>query len=1370
MEYRDAGSRMWNSFAGFPDGLGDTQPMDTQLYLEHSDLNVSRIVANDNARNNEDHTTGAPTYIDGDTGHIDLVGCLEDTLLVPDEDDDVSLGEDEEDADELGLGSHFRLPKTPATIGEKRDHRGQLISSEAKTSAIKTPGSALAAIFGNDKGGFGMSMTQAFNQTQAPSSPLADGLRSDPVFQRPSPSVRQSSPLPMSMSSPMKPLANDLINHDRINSDPFDSYFSMKESQERRLREKNSHTRSEDDDDDDFEELTEAQRLAEQRRRKLKIQELVSKSCEGLTAPPRSSARRPNKIARRRSATDISSTFTPVTPMTRNTSNNIQTINSELDVVPTDDDGEDELSQPAPDSAVQVPMTSSRPIGRSQPNGYAHHTSPVRSQDRREISQRFDHGHVESPNATQKTVAVADSQGDVSQPFANPRPSLKVGEIASSSQIAQSQYASVNRKTRVLPSRTIAAVDDTSSVPRPPPPTTQVLDDESLRLPSSPPVVPVDLDTAMRHLVDSPGDVHLNDSKLDDSVLVDRGNFAQDLITNIGLRTTIVGTRDQSQKLSRGAQKDGDELTHESQKENDPFHTQEQNNGVPLAIAMEEEAATATSRGTEVFETAPSYLPAPSPSMQNLGLAPGTRKLSDIAADRSQNQSFESVDIPNIMSQDDDDFLKATEPGYKAAEQPRIISSPLGSSPVRPNKRRKLTTYGKRALREPAQNLNVQFSIRNEEPVLQQDNPDKERMLSPVPPVVIEPNEDGDAPVEPELPQPPPVANAPRTGAKRNVKKTSKITYSAKSKAPVRAPTTSSRPKARSLRVLEVAETPQSKSGDSNQTPRQSSKDGRSKNLEPVTEDTEARSRAASEQVDQTIPSVEAVSESVPARVLARFRGNKMAYYPATCIGLAHTDGLRLKIRFDDGTIDNIETLHVRKLALQVGDWVKVDLPNMRTKTYVVRGLKDRTTLPTDSRDELTEPEPADFPATTVHGFLAVQLAVKTRDSLPIPGPTAADIVDVPVSSIYVTTSMWSHFKDRRYTHSIADPTTLGRVTTPSVMLSGPSTPTSRSRRQLLANFSTAPLQNFPSGPVRPQSQLFANMAFAVTFTDPDGTEKNNSMKIVQDHGGLILEAGFDQLFDVTAPEPLSPSKTAAKKSVIANTSDPVDALTEPLRLLPTAKNLGFTALIADRFCRRAKYMQALALDIPCLHYRWLYDCKAASTVLPWQKYLLPAGESTFLSGSVRSRTLTPYDPLSEAAGLQKVLDRRQLLLGDKNVLLIMGKGRAEERRKAYLFLTYALGAANVGRVKDLADAKKLLDGDETWDWVYVDTYEQEAEHALFSAAPTPVPLGGATKPKKRKRGDSVDTPVDTYNGKNVKVVGDEFVIQSLILGALMEI
>ena len=104
-----------------------------------------------------------------------------------------------------------------------------------------------------------------------------------------------------------------------------------------------------------------------------------------------------------------------------------------------------------------------------------------------------------------------------------------------------------------------------------------------------------------------------------------------------------------------------------------------------------------------------------------------------------------------------------------------------------------------------------------------------------------------------------------------------------------------------------------------------------------------------------------------------------------------------------------------------------------------------------------------------------------------------------------------------------------------------------------------------------------------------------------------------------------------------------------------------------------------------------------------------------------------------------------------------------EERRKAYLFLTTALGAARVERVRDVEVAKTLLVHDRSWDWVCVDDNKVEQTSAEL------IGQKGHTV-KKRKRNSGVDNVTGVDVGQQgVRIVGDEYIVQSLILGSLLE-
>jgi hypothetical protein len=380
-------------------------------------------------------------------------------------------------------------------------------------------------------------------------------------------------------------------------------------------------------------------------------------------------------------------------------------------------------------------------------------------------------------------------------------------------------------------------------------------------------------------------------------------------------------------------------------------------------------------------------------------------------------------------------------------------------------------------------------------------------------------------------------------------------------------------------------------------------------------------------------------------------------------------------------------------------------------------------------------------------------------------------LLRVPVTSAYLTQTMWVRFEGRNYISSTASMTTVAtghssRPQTPVPQNTTLATPASRTRRGTVTSIHTSTITSVRSlarpefaSPLPAGRGIFSGMAFAVSYS-ADSTEKNRVLEYIQTHGGLILDKGFDELFSVRdlgdAPEEArSPSSSAIND-------------TEALILSTRAQTLGFVALIADKHSRRAKYVQALALSLPCLSGRWILDSIASGTPLPWSKYLLPAGESAFLSGAVRSRTLTPYIPTTVKLA-QTIQDRERLLQGGRVLLVSAGAGgRKWEARRAYAFLTVALGASVVRRVSGLDSAKRILDSEDSWGWVYVEGTIEEAENILFRNGS--IEDGGTTKKgRKRKReDDGKEKMVATGRDGKVRIVGDEFVVQSLILGDLM--
>jgi len=298
---------------------------------------------------------------------------------------------------------------------------------------------------------------------------------------------------------------------------------------------------------------------------------------------------------------------------------------------------------------------------------------------------------------------------------------------------------------------------------------------------------------------------------------------------------------------------------------------------------------------------------------------------------------------------------------------------------------------------------------------------------------------------------------------------------------------------------------------------------------------------------------------------------------------------------------------------------------------------------------------------------------------------------------------------------------------------------------------------------------LFKNMAFAISYKGDktaDKADKASVTDMITYHGGRLLD-GFNELF-LDSSTSLLTTPAISRVSAAPKTASDVNHVGE-LALAPNAQDLGFVAFIGDHYTRKSKFVQALALGLPCLSGRWISTCVARNRIVPFPPYLLAAGESAYLGGAVRSRSLVPYD--AATAKLRDTFEMRERLLGGKRVVFCMGRGKAEERKRAYLFLTRALGAGEVRRVINVKEAKEVVEGNgKRWDLVYVDD-DKKIKAAEAEILGTGEGVMGAKKGKRKRTGGGL---VEDANGevqarKKVKVVSDEFVVQSLILGCLMD-
>ena len=531
---------------------------------------------------------------------------------------------------------------------------------------------------------------------------------------------------------------------------------------------------------------------------------------------------------------------------------------------------------------------------------------------------------------------------------------------------------------------------------------------------------------------------------------------------------------------------------------------------------------------------------------------------------------------------------------------------------------------------------------------------------------------------------------------------------------------------------------------------------------EPRRNSSQSRGNTAAEQ-----PTLDA-DVMYPNRVFALFKGSSLVYHPATCLSAVGEHEYR--VRFDDGTIDVVDSQSVRSLDLRPEDSIKVEQPGLRTKMYIVCGFEDPAlphgvsgALLAASLHHGSEPS-RQYPQTDIRGHLTVTLRSRQPECVQSPSTSGTGGFNVPVTCLYIVHSHWAHFKDRVYVHQMDFPFLSSKPQSMNRQVSHASTPSITERHKLART-----LGHDTSGAPSPVSDkfrtgIFANMVFAVSYVDRDA-ERRRVSKHIQSNGGILLEEGFHELFDLDTPIGLPQGRTPFNGQEAQN----------GLRIKSQWANAGFACLIADQHSRKAKFMQALALGIPCLAGRWVEDCLRQRAIVPWDSYLLPSGGSGFLRGAIRSRTLPFVDP--ESALFSETIARGPKLLHQQSVLFLTGSGKAVERRKTFLFLVHALGASKVTPVPSLATAEALTahakaKDDPAWDYLYVEGRGRDGRGIIDTGSYSP--RGG---PPKRTKGSTnrpgsnrvkdEDRSVEDIVPR-IKVIDDELLVQSLILGKLL--
>lgn len=1334
---------------------GDTQPVSPSVYDEYNDRSKRQRTMRESS--GLDNTTSNSqedlphTMLPGDSGHIDLLAGFEPPSIEDERDNE----EADDDVDPLSQSQNiraeiypeakrFQAPKTPASHGRKRKRAIETSSPDQQTP--KLPINPFAGQMGS--AGMFLNGSQLFNTTQAHTSPMTNMVPSDGLSERPSPDTHDLQ-RPSTAGTPSSPMREPYPGTARATTEPQTVYITMKESQEARERQlrllkEQQITSPGEPWDDDFADDT-------QLRRRLRQHEYNMEAKNQLAGIPASSEVAGRGRASGRGAR-MGLTPTRTSPRKIGTQVNEPVIISddgpagdyegnitedeterEEEAESEEEDDIDELAEENKEN-VEVPRTGSRIHHTSQvissqptpshrrmrkPKGGSQAPRVVQVENSSQVSRSQPHPLDDGNEHGTEPEAIADSQPSHlrvnpdsmlprlgTRAFSEPRSSLDSRILVPQSQLSQG--------FRIVPSAESKASDN-------------IMKSSSQPASSSPAkqLTTADIENSESHsskmIVKVAGEVEVTGQ-----VALHKEGSNSDTLAHEGTLELQSSTVQPQQSIS-------DDLAHETKSNRDTStardrniarSTAESSNAMPSPRTTPKSASKAPSshslpeqsRPSTLFETAQEQLgssPSRSRPQRTMHKSPSKqfsprksqrlRTMEEIAADPSPQDVTGDVDVDiNILSSDDIDFQNAIHP----------------ASPVQSRKNRK----GGRG-----QSIRVK-----------------------VPEAIV-------LPALPGTPLPPPSSAI------------SKLTPVPSSSPPIHARSPASS-KIASRHINKEAPQPQkplmemrvhnAPSENAPSMPNQAqpgAKPAISKKAPavPITKPKGVTSTTMPPGTDDTNEQVTSspVSERpivAPNRVFAHFNGSNSAYHPATCLEVIGGGGEepRYSVRFDDGTVDTISAYGIKALELRKGDIIKLDLPGARTKNYIVEGMQDeqRPSTPPDPdtpsrRGKKPSTGDSAFPETDVYGFATVLASPKQRTSMDGKQEEGGQIA-VPLSQIYFTQTLWTAFKNRPYSHVSNKLHILTGLRTPSERPSTPSTPASRTRRMkssfLAQSRSTATN-------TRATEKIFQNMAFAITNVDRAEDSKRVKGSILS-NGGTILDSGFDELFNIPT---------------LNRTSSPKKDTDHTFHLTPEAQDTGFTCLIADKHCRRAKFVQALALGIPCLHTRWISDCVAKQRIVPWAPYLLPSGESSFLGGAVRSRNMQPY--AADEARLSDIVDSRPRLLDGASVLLIMEKSQ-EETMKQHPLISHALGASKITRaINEDAAAKAVADAqalNEPWDWVFSYDKEKEVEKRLF---------GGSSMGKKRKRGRESEV-LDLPNKKGkTKVVGNEFVIQSLILGMLVD-
>ncbi|KAJ5109342.1 hypothetical protein N7456_006017 [Penicillium angulare] len=1277
------------------------------------------------------------TLHEGDSGHIDLLGGFDtlrqDTNVSPEQDEESNY--DPTESSPLAYhpeffpesqrfltttpGTAVKIHRTPRTLTETPSLSRNPLAGEIESS-----------------GGF-MGLSQLFRATQAPSSPLVHGVQPEIPSDRPSPNI------PIQRARVVHNPSSPLVHFARESSEPNLNYMSMKESQSRRDKTLGERlTRSADNmqsDDPLDQEFNKESSFVENARRQRELDEEAAAQFAALNAPDAAEIWAPspegmevdneNAGAGSEEETEQEDEIAPQVPQSQELAHSSEEDKENFNGPATPVTG----PSSAHDRLSQALAIDSGPSSRNDtvPQSEARDTQPD------SIEERVQESHEDQYPSRSSQVMVMDSQ---QSPLQSPRPvnhqsclqpqpdEMELDPAPVTAENENKSPSQNDNRTSPSPSHQADHPPDANATPRQHDSGTDIIQNTSSNEINRP---PSSNNSHEPQMTAPPGN----------SSQADNGNKSSSMPSRItetpvrprptvsdmaGLAGIPETSPNRAENNEWEAQSNGDGMNNEDD-DLPPMFPVGSARRISQVRGVQSRALSSPIKGLQAQALQAQVLSSPSGRQR--------RALTDIASDCSPQVDFKFGDISlDIFTAEDEHFNSLV----------------IDGSPTRPRKRRRGNL---------GQSVDQSFNTSDTAV------PATPRALPPksTPPKTTEPIRESPAQQISTTPERQPKTAVRKRGRPpRQDKNIWEIQNSPQQqiiRRRGRYPKPPPPPKAAVERPMSVESEQIQKSSqpavivyNSQQTQSSqrilSSQNSQLSELTDLDFDSEDRLPSESNATNSppttprasTAPSDKV--EVAPTQVLAVWQGQKRAYYPGSCLGIppSHPD-TKLYVKFEDSAPVEVIKSAVKRLELRIGDGVKVEMRGVPKVTHIIRGFDNKLT-----KDDIARATENGYtPQTDIYGYSTLILGPKQRKSLPNGGLNKREnLIKVPISQIYLDTILWNQLKDRHYSYQPEPaPQTVASHThthahTPSEKSSLPGSPSSRLPRSTQST-----------------GGVFADMAFAVSFKE-DEASKNRITKLITDNGGKILNEGFTELFEPASILPFDTPPRLHGKSTAGS---------HGLQLTPFAETMGFACLIADTYSRREKYMQALALGLPCLSGRWIEDCVASGHVINWDIYLLPAGDSTYLNGATKSRMMIPTPP-SESR-LAETIGARPKMLTGKSVLIVTGRGKSEEKRKAYIFLTFALGASRVERVPDLETVRAILEYQTQvslpckWDLIYVD----DSDYASATSMLTPKTRRVSQVHGKKRKFDMSDSTDDSK--PIAMVVGNEFFCQSLILGRL---